>query len=91
VSCRLDTVTSPIALGVPATRVRRIWAGVADRLVRPTQVARLVEHWGLDDASWYPGGHIGFLASRGVRRCIADALVDAGVAMHTDGRLKAVT
>jgi len=90
VSCRLDAVTSPIDLGVPTTRVRRIWAGVADRLVRPTQVARLVEHWGLDDASWYPGGHIGFLASRGVRRCIADALVDAGVAVRNDGRLQAV-
>jgi hypothetical protein len=91
VSCRIDAVTSPIKLGVPATDVRRIWAGLADRLVRPSQVARLVEHWGLDDASWYPGGHIGFLGSRGVRRCITDALVDADIAVRHDGRLQAVT
>jgi pimeloyl-ACP methyl ester carboxylesterase len=90
VSCRLDAVTSPIILGVPATDVRRIWAGLADRLVRRSQVARLVEHWGLDDASWYPGGHIGFLGSRAVRRCITDALIDADVAVRHDGRLQAV-
>jgi pimeloyl-ACP methyl ester carboxylesterase len=90
VSCRLDAVTSPISLGVPATEVRRIWAGLADRLARPSQVVRLVEHWGLDDASWYPGGHIGFLGSREVRRCITDALVEADVAVRRDGGLEAV-
>ncbi len=90
VSCRLDAVTSPISLGVPATDVRRIWAGLADRLVRPSQVARLVAHWGLEDASWYPGGHIGFIGSRPVRRCIADALIDADVAVRQNGELRAV-
>ena len=90
VSCRLDAVTSPFSLGVPATDVRRIWAGLADRLVRPAEVARLVDHWGLDNASWYPGGHIGFIRSGAVRRCITDALVDANVAVHHDSRLQAV-
>jgi len=90
VSCQLDTVTSPLSLGVPATDVRRIWAGLADRLVRPSQVARLVEHWGPDNASWYPGGHIGFLGSRVVRGCITDALVQAGVAIRCDAGLEAV-
>jgi pimeloyl-ACP methyl ester carboxylesterase len=90
VSCRLDAVTSPISLGVPATDVRRIWAGLADRLVRPSQVARLVEHWDIDSASWYPGGHIGFLGSHAVRRCIGDAFVDADIAIRQDGELRAV-
>ena len=90
VSCRLDAVTSPFSLGVPATHVRRIWAGLADRLVRPEQVARLADHWGLDHASWYQGGHIGFLGSAVVRHCITDALVDADVAVRHAGRLQAV-
>ena len=89
-SCQLDAVTSPIGLGIPETKVRRIWAGLADRLVRPEQVARLVAHWGIDDASWYVGGHIGFLGSGEVRRCITDALVEADVAVRRDGGLEAV-
>jgi pimeloyl-ACP methyl ester carboxylesterase len=81
----LEAVTSPIRLGRPAAPVRRIYAGRADRLVRAEQIVPLVEHWGLDDATWYTGGHLGFMTSPTTRRCLDDALVDAGLACRRDG------
>jgi pimeloyl-ACP methyl ester carboxylesterase len=89
---QLETATC--ALGLPAPtggpKTRSIWAGRADRLVRPTQVRRLVAHWGSPDVCWYAGGHMGFLGSRVVRRHVSRALVDAGVGEDRDGRLAAV-
>ncbi len=84
-----EAVTSPIHLGRPATAVRRIYAGRADRLVPTDQVDELVEHWGMDDAAWYTGGHLGFMTAPTARRCLEDALVDAGLAQPHDGRLVA--
>jgi len=86
---RLDPVTSPLGLPAPATPVRRIWAGRADRLVRPSQVDRLAGHWDTPAVSWYQGGHLGFFAAPTVRRCVSDTLVDAGVARRTRGSLVA--
>jgi pimeloyl-ACP methyl ester carboxylesterase len=89
---QLDGVTS--ALGLPAPQpsptTRAIWAGRADRLVRPSQVLRLAEHWGGSEVCWYSGGHMGFLASRSVRSHVSQALIAAGVAAERDGRLAAV-
>jgi pimeloyl-ACP methyl ester carboxylesterase len=89
---RLETVTC--ALGLPAptggATTRAIWAGRADRLVRPTQVRRLVAHWGDADVCWYAGGHMGFLAASSVRRHVGRALVAAGVGEDRNGRLVAV-
>ncbi|HZJ26837.1 MAG TPA: hypothetical protein VFF40_07480 [Acidimicrobiia bacterium] len=88
----LDGVTSPLGLPAPAEHptTRAIWAGHADRLVRPAQVQRLVAHWGGPDVCWYAGGHMGFLAARSVRRHISQALVDAGIGEEHEGRLVAV-
>ena len=80
----LEGVTSPIRLGRPATPVRRIYAGRADRLVPADQVQELVEHWELDDATWYTGGHLAFMTSKTARRCLEDALVDAELASRSD-------
>ena len=85
----LEAVGSPIALGRPATAVRRIYAGRADRFVHPEQVERLVEHWGVD-ASWYSGGHLGFMRSAVARQCIDDALVEGGIARRDDDGVVAV-
>jgi len=85
----LDPITSPVGLATPAVPFRRIWAGRADRLVRPQQVDRLASHWGTD-VSWYQGGHLGFFGSPTVRRCVSDALVEAEVAQRVRGRLVAV-
>jgi len=86
----LDPVTSPLGYPPPATPVRRIWAGRADRLVRPEQVQRLVDHWNTPPVSWYQGGHLGFFGAPSVRRCVSDALVEAGVARSTHDRLVAI-
>jgi pimeloyl-ACP methyl ester carboxylesterase len=90
IAVRLDPVTSPVGLSSPSVLVRRIWAGRADRLVRPGQVQRLAEHWSAPTVSWYQGGHLGFFAAPTARRCVSDALVDAGVARRHEGRLIAV-
>jgi len=87
----LEAVTSPIHLGRPATSVRRVYAGRADRLVPPDQVDELVAHWAIDDADWYSGGHLGFMATPAVRRCLDDALVDAGLARRHDGQIVAAS
>lgn len=90
ISERLETVTSSFALPIPTASVRRIWAGQADRLVRPNQVQRLIDRWSVDDAYWYQAGHMGFLGASGVRRYIGRALVDAGVATGAGGKVRAV-
>ncbi|MGO8871895.1 MAG: alpha/beta fold hydrolase [Acidimicrobiales bacterium] len=84
---RLDPMTSPLGLPAPATPVRRIWAGRADRLVRPEQVERLAAFWETPEVMWYQGGHLGFFGAPTVRRCVSRSLVDAGVAREADGRL----
>ena len=87
---RLDRVTSPLGLSSPAAPVRRIWAGCADRLVRPEQVERLTEHWGTPSVSWYQGGHLGFFGAPTARRCVSDTLIECGVAMRHRGRVVAM-
>ncbi len=93
VAGQLDTVTSALGLPAPSNDAGRlrIWAGRADRLVRPSQVERLVERWGHPEVCWYSGGHMGFLTSRAVHAHVAHALIDAGVAHDRGGRLEAVT
>jgi pimeloyl-ACP methyl ester carboxylesterase len=89
---QLETPTSPLGLPAPTASTHKysIWAGRADRLVRPSQVRRLVAHWSDPEVSWYAGGHMGFLTAASVRRHVAQALVDAGVGENLDGRLAAV-
>lgn len=87
----LEVVGSPISLGRPATPVRRVYAGRADRFVHPEQPERLVEHWKVEDPLWYPGGHVGFMRSKAVRRYVDDSLVDAGIARRTDDGIAAIT
>jgi len=87
----LDPVTSAIGLPPPADSLtKRIWAGRADRLVRPPQVARLIERWGDPDVCWYSGGHMGFLTARSVHDFVAESLVVAGVAERRHGRIAAI-
>ena len=88
---QLDGVTSALGLPAPAPgpTTRAIWAGRADRLVRPAQVRRLAAKWGNPEVCWYQGGHMGFLASRPVHRHIAQALVESGIGEDHAGRLVA--
>ena len=90
-AARLDEVTSALGLPPPADSLpKRIWAGRADRLVRPSQVDRLAVHWGGLETCWYSGGHMGFLTARTVHDYIAQSLIDASVAERSHGRLTAV-
>ena len=85
----LEAVTSPVRLGRPVTTIRRIYAGRADRLVRPDQVEKLVEYWGVGDVTWYSGGHIGFMTAASVRRYLSEAFLDAGIARRDNGHIVA--
>ena len=88
---KLDEVTSALGLPPPADSLpKRIWAGRADRLVRPSQVERLAARWNDAEVCWYSGGHMGFLTARAVHDYVARSLVDAGIAERAHGRLIAV-
>lgn len=91
IAAKLDAVTSPLGLPAPDESLpKRIWAGRADRLVRPTEVERLAAHWSGTEVCWYSGGHMGFLTARSVHNYIAQSLVDANVAERRRGRLTAI-
>lgn len=71
---RLFTVISPLAMDckVPGDS-RYIYAGLADRLVPPTFVERLWEHWGQPAIHWYRGGHLTALAHPAAIAFLEDA------------------
>ena len=78
----LHSVVSPLGFA-PSTPVARryIVAGLVDQLIDPVeQVAPLWHHWEQPSIHWYPGGHIGYIVRRDVRRYIDDALMPSGVA-----------
>lgn len=80
---RLGPVVSPLAM-TPRVRPegRFIYAGLADRMVHPRrQVARLWEHWGRPEITWYAGGHTGFFRSRPVQEFVHQALLQSGLAV----------
>ena len=53
---------------------RFIFAGLADRWVRPGNVKTLWEHWDEPEILWYQGAHLSFAFESSVRRFIGDAL-----------------
>jgi hypothetical protein len=74
-------VVSPLALEplVPQEH-RAIFAGTADRLVPPDQVADLWHHWGEPRIHWYQGAHLTFGLDKNVDGLIAETLAGAGLA-----------
>ena len=84
---RVSRVTSPIALAplVPQDR-RHIYAGLADRWVRPGNVADLWKHWGNCDIHWFRGSHLSSFIEPSVRRYVDSVLRQAlpvSVALNT--------
>jgi dienelactone hydrolase len=55
----LTHVVSPLALQpkVPLDR-RFLFAGIADRVVKPDQARALWRHWGPPEIFWFSGGHV---------------------------------
>ena len=76
-------VISPLAFepAVPVER-RFIFAGLGDRLARPSQAYRLWLHWERPSTCWYAGNHVGYLWSTQVTDFILRALTSSGF----DGR-----
>ncbi len=72
---RANRVVSPLAMD-PVIDVdkRFIFAGLADRWVRPGNVKTLWEHWDQPEILWYQGAHLSFAFEPSVRRFIDDAL-----------------
>lgn len=72
---RVNRVVSPLALEPLVPHEGRfIFAGLADRWVRPGNVKALWEHWDQPEICWYQGGHLSFPLDRDVRRFVGDAL-----------------
>lgn len=74
---RLLSVTSPLALPVPATPSRRmtIIAGRADRFVAPREHAvRLAAHWGGAPVQWLRASHMSHVRSARLRELVEGAL-----------------
>jgi dipeptidyl aminopeptidase/acylaminoacyl peptidase len=65
-------VVSPLAMPtrVPKDRLF-LFAGLGDRVVRPSQAHALWQHWGKPEILWYHGNHVAYLLSGEVRRFVA--------------------
>jgi hypothetical protein len=72
---RVSRVSSPLAMEplVPVER-RFIFAGVADRWVRPGNIVSLWEHWDRPAICWYQGSHLSSFHEPDARRFVDDAL-----------------
>ena len=77
----ISHVVSPLAF---APRVPRdkcfIYAGIADRVVRPDQPRALWRHWGHPEIHWFSGGHVLGIFNASVAPFIERCLTDVGMA-----------
>jgi hypothetical protein len=72
---------SPLALVPRLPRERRfIYAGIADRVVRPDQPSALWRHWEQPEIHWFSGGHMLGMRKPSVAPFVARALASAGLA-----------
>ena len=71
---------SPLALTPRLPRERRfIYAGIADRVVRPDQPSALWRHWERPEIHWFSGGHMLGMRKPSVAPFVARALASAGM------------
>ncbi len=77
---RLLRVVSPLSFDpiVPKDR-RAIFAGVADRIVPPSEALSLWRHWDRPRVVWYQGTHRGFLRTEEGKRALTDTLRASGL------------
>jgi pimeloyl-ACP methyl ester carboxylesterase len=58
---------SPLTFDPVVPKDRRfIYAGIADRVVRPDQARALWRHWGRPEIRWFSGGHVAMQMKTGV-------------------------
>jgi hypothetical protein len=72
---RVSHVVSPLEFAPVVPRERRfIYAGLADRVVKPYQPRALWRHWGEPEIHWFSGGHVLGIWNPSIRGFLADAL-----------------
>ena len=63
---------------------RFIYAGIADRVVRPDQTRALWRRWERPEILWYSGGHVASQFKREVLDFVKKSLADSGMPpVHT--------
>jgi len=76
-------VVSPLSVSPVLPRERRfIYAGIADRVVRPDQARALWRHWERPQILWFAGGHVASQWKRDVIDFVDDSLRESGVAVE---------
>jgi len=74
-------VVSPLTFAPRVPRERRfIYAGIADRVVKPYQPRALWRHWEEPEIHWFSGGHVLGIWNKSIRSFLASALEQSGVA-----------
>jgi hypothetical protein len=74
-------VASPLALKPRVPRAGRfIYAGIADRVVKPEHPRALWRHWEEPEIHWFSGGHVLGVFNRSVLPFLEDALRRSGLA-----------
>jgi pimeloyl-ACP methyl ester carboxylesterase len=72
---------SPLALSPRVPRERRfIYAGIADRVVRPDQPRALWRHWAEPEIHWFSGGHVLGVVKSGTAEFVERCLVRSEMA-----------
>ena len=76
----LSYVVSPLAFD-PLTPLERrfIYAGIADRVVRPDQARALWRHWQRPEIHWFPGGHVAAQFRESVQDFVTQSLRKSGM------------
>ena len=73
-------VVSPLAFPPRVPRERRfIYAGVADRVVKPYQPRALWRHWQEPEIHWFSGGHVLGIWNDSIRDFLVQALETSGL------------
>ncbi len=73
-------VVSPLAFPPVVPRERRfIYAGIADRVVKPYQPRALWRHWDEPEIHWFSGGHVLGLWNDSIRGFLTTALESTGL------------
>ena len=79
-------VVSPLAFAPRVAHANRfIFAGLGDRMARPSQARALWRHWDEPEIFWYGGNHVGYLWSKQVTAFLGQSLVACGLAPGRDG------
>jgi hypothetical protein len=78
-------MVSPLTFDPVVPRDRRyIYAGIADRVVRPDQARALWRRWGQPEIQWFSGGHVAMSMRHSVLEFVEDALCASGMLPRLD-------